>query len=378
MYDLIVIGCGGIGSATLHQAALKGWNVLGIEQFGLAHNKGSSHGQTRIIRKAYFEHPSYVPLAEEAFDRWDFLNKRHRTRPDIHPLFEQTGVLQIGLPDSEVIVGVRKSCELHGLQLEEFSADQIMQRLPLLKVESDHVGLFEPEAGFLRVEHCVAAHLAQAKKRGAKFAGETRVQSWTANADSVRVVTDGGNFDARRLAICAGAWSGGHLGDVPLELKVIAKQQNWYQIDRVEQKLVNDFPVVFIEQADGEQFYCLPELDSMGMKVARHTGGRVVDADTLDRNVDDDDLQRNGDFLERHFVHRKHRLVHHHTCMYTMSPDGHFVVDFHPAHRNVAFAAGLSGHGFKFAPVLGHRIVEMLDGGSDPSMDFLSLKRFSK
>jgi len=377
MYDLIVIGCGGIGSATLHQAVLKGWNVLGIEQFGLAHNKGSSHGQTRIIRKAYFEHPNYVPLAEEAFDRWDFLNKRHRTRPDIQPLFEQTGVLQIGKPDSEVILGVRKSCQEHGLQLEEFSAEQIMQRLPLLNVEPNHIGLFEPEAGFLRVEHCVAAHLAQAKKNGATFSGETRVESWTASDSSVEVVTDRGTIHAKRLAICAGAWSGSCLEGVGLELEVIAKQQNWYQIDRVEQKLVNDFPVVFIEQGDGEQFYCLPEIDSMGMKVARHTGGIVVDAETLDRKVDEDDLQRNGDFLDRHFVHRKHRLVHHHTCMYTMSPDGHFVVDFHPVHRNVAFAAGLSGHGFKFAPVLGNRIVEMLDANLDPTMNFLSMDRFA-
>ena len=377
MYDLIVIGCGGIGSATLHQAAIKGWKVLGIDQFGPAHNKGSSHGQTRIIRKAYFEHPNYVPLAEEAFERWDFLNKRHRTRPDIKPLFEQTGVLQIGKPDSEVIVGVRNSCEQHGLKLETFSPEQIMQRLPLLKIEDHHVGLFEPDAGFLRVEHCVAAHLAQAKKHSATMVYETRVDSWSASEDSVSVVTDKGSFEGRRLAICAGAWARGILQQTGLSLTVIAKQQNWYQIDRVEQKLVNDFPVVFIEQDDGEQFYCLPEIDSMGMKVARHTGGKVVDADTMDRSVDEEDCSLNEAFLDRHFIHRKHRLVHHHTCMYTMSPDGHFVMDFHGDHRNVAFAAGLSGHGFKFAPVLGNRLVEMLDGNPDPQMEFLSLKRFA-
>lgn len=376
-YDLIVIGFGGVGSATLYQAAKKGWSVLGIDQFGPVHTKGSTHGQTRIIRKAYFEHPNYVPLAEEAFERWDELNNRHRTRPDIKPLLEQSGLLQIGRPDSEVIEGVKASAAAHGLQLETFTPEQIHRRLPILNVAADHVGLFEPEAGFLRVEHCVAAHLAQAKKRGAKLAGETHVQSWTASENGVEVETDHGVYRAARLAICAGAWSARLLSGLGMNLTVLAKQQNWYQIDRVEQKFVNDFPVVFIEEDDGEQFYCLPELDSHGLKVCRHTGGEIVrDASTLDRELDPDDISRNEDFLDRRFHHSKHRLVHHSTCMYTMSADGHFIVDSHPEYSNVAFAAGLSGHGFKFAPVLGNRLVEMLDGNGDPDLEFLSLKRF--
>jgi len=377
-YDLIVIGCGGMGSAVLHQAAMKGWSVLGIEQFGPVHTKGSSHGQTRVIRKAYFEHPNYVPLAEEAFERWDYLNKRHRTRPEIKPLFESTGVLQVGKPDSEVIVGVQKSAAEFGLQLETFSPDQIMQRLPLLKIDSHHVGLFEPEAGFLRVEHCVAAHLAQAKKHGAVLQTECRVESWAVENEIAQVITDKGTFAGQRLAICGGAWAPKLLDGVELSLQVVAKQQSWYQIDRVEQKFVNDFPVVFFEQDDGEQFYCVPELDSMGMKVCRHTGGHSTTAAEMDRSVDKDDLQRAEAFLDRYFIHNRHRLVHHAACMYTNSSDGHFVVDVHPQHGNVAFAAGLSGHGFKFAPVIGNRIVELLDGNVDPAIEFLTAQRFSR
>ncbi len=377
VYDVIVIGFGGVGSAALYHAAKKGFSALGIDQFGPAHNKGSSHGQTRIIRKAYFEHPYYVPLAEEAFQRWDELNNRHRTRPDIKPLLEQTGVLQIGQPESEVIVGVQKSADEHDLKLERFSPDQIQQRLPILKVQPNHVGLFEPEAGFLRVEHCVAAHLAQARKRGAELRSDTRVLSWSATDEGVTVETDGETYHGRRLAICAGAWSKHLLAEVDVQLSVIAKQQNWYQIDRVEQKLVNDFPIVFIEEDDGEQFYCLPELDSLGMKVCRHTGGHQIEtADLLDCDVDKDELLLNEAFMDRSFHHSRHRLVHHSTCMYTMSHDGHFIVDKHPNHSNVAFAAGLSGHGFKFTPVLGHRLIEMLDGNHDSNLDFLSLKRF--
>jgi glycine/D-amino acid oxidase-like deaminating enzyme len=166
--------------------------------------------------------------------------------------------------------------------------------------------------------------------------------------------------------------------DLPkLDLTVIGKQQNWYQIDRVEQKLVNEFPIVFFEQNDGEQFYCLPELDSLGMKAARHTGGTEVhDASKLCRDVDNQELALVESFLKRHFHHTKRRLVHHSVCMYTMSVDGHFIVDTHPEHSNVVFAAGLSGHGFKFTPVLGQRMIEMLDGEHDPDLEFLSLKRF--
>jgi len=378
-HDLIVIGFGGVGSATLYQAAKKGWSVLGIDQFGPAHNKGSSHGQTRIIRKAYFEHPNYVPLAEEAFERWDELNDRHRTRPDIKPLFEQAGLLQIGRSECEVIEGVRASAARHKLKLESFTAEQIQQRLPILNVAPEHIGLYEPDAGFLRVEHCVAAHLAQAKNRGAELVREQKVLSWSASDSGVEVKTGQGTYRAARLAICAGAWSTRLLAELNIELQVIAKQQNWYQIDRVEQKYVNEFPVVFVEEDDGEQFYCIPEIDSHGLKVCRHTGGELVkDASLLDRELDKDDIKRNEEFLDRRFHHTKHRLVHHSTCMYTMSADGHFIVDRHPGHTNVAIAAGLSGHGFKFAPVIGNRLVEMLDGASDPNIKFLSLDRFKR
>lgn len=376
-YDLIVVGFGGVGSAALYHASKKGWSALGLDQFGPSHNRGSSHGQTRIIRKAYFEHPNYVPLAEEAFQRWDELNKRHRTRPDIKPLFEQTGVLQIGKPDSEVIEGVKRSAEEHELCIETTSPEKISERLPILKIDDSHIGLFEKEAGFLRVEQCIAAHLAQAKKRGATIVSDTHVHDWTASDDGVVVATSQGTFHGKRLVLSVGAWASTLLKIEGIELSVIPKQQNWYQIDRVEQKLVNNFPVVFIEQNDGQQFYCLPELDSLGMKVARHTGGEfVTDVNQLSRDVDPEELERVEEFMKNHFHHTKRRLVHHSLCMYTMSSDGHFILDRHPKYANVVFAAGLSGHGFKFTPVLGNRLVEMLDGSFDESLQFLSLKRF--
>lgn len=377
-YDLIVIGFGGVGSAALYHAAQKGWSVLGIDQFGPAHNKGSSHGQTRVIREAGFENPAYAPLAAEAFERWDELNKRHRTRPDIAPLFEQTGVLQIGSPESDTIKKVIALGSQRELQLVEFSAEEIQQRLPLLNVPGEQVGILEPNAGLLRVEHCVAAHLAQAKKRGAELSSDETVLAWSASSEGVEVTSERGTHRAARLAICAGAWTSGLLAEIGVPLKILAKQQHWFQIDRVEQKRVNQFPVVCVEQNRGEQYYCLPELDSHGMKVVRHSGGEEVEgAETLSRELDKKELSRVEAFLERYVHHQKHRLVHHSMCMYTHSPDGDFIIDRHPEHQHVAFATGLSGHGFRFTPVLGHRLVELLDGASHAELEFVSLSRFN-
>lgn len=377
-YDLIVIGFGGVGSATLYHAAKKGWSVLGIDQFGPAHNKGSSHGQTRVIREAGFENPAYAPLAAEAFERWDELNNRHRTRPDIAPLFEQTGVLQIAAARSETLQRIRAIGLQRDLKLVEYSAEEIQQRLPLLKVTDQQIGVLEPSAGLLRVEHCVAAHLAQAKKRGAVLSSDEEVFSWSASSEGVEVTTEQSTHRAARLAVCAGAWTHGLLAEIGVPLSILAKQQHWFQIDRVEQKLANKFPVVCIDEEDGEQYYCIPELDSHGMKVVRHTGGDEGEsAEKLSRELDTEELSRVEAFLDRHIYHQKHRLVHHAMCIYTNSADGDFVIDRHPDHPHVAFATGLSGHGFRFTPVLGHRLVEILDGAAPPELEFLSLKRFN-
>lgn len=377
IFDCIVLGFGGIGSAALRAAALRGWKTLGIDQYGPSHTKGSSHGQTRIIRRAYFEHPNYVPLAEEAFERWTELNKRHQTSLSVTPLLTESGLLQVGLPDSELITGVQRSAQAHGLTIENFNADEIMRRLPILKIDPAHVGIFEPGAGFLRVENGVAANIAQAIKHGASIEKETTVTGWSKQGDTITVETEEQKFECERLIVCAGPWSQSLLPEVELNLKLIAKQQQWFQIDRVDHKHVNQFPILFIEEDNGEQFYTLPEIDSLGMKVCRHTGGETItDPSQIDRNLDEVELGRNTDFLDRRMVHTKHRMVHHSMCMYSMSPDGHFIVDRHPQHEQVTFAAGLSGHAFKFAPVIADRLVKLLDGENDPTTDFLKLRSF--
>ena len=377
-YDCIVVGFGGVGSQALRFAAEKGWSVLGLDRFGPAHDQGSSHGQTRIIRRAYFEHPSYVPLANRSFEMWEELNRRHRTSIEFKQLINPVGLLQIGHRDSDVIEGVAKSAQQHNLRVEEFSAEQIEHRLPIFKIASDHVGLFEADAAFLRVEQCVAAAINQAILKGAKIQSNVAVHSWKQldGCRSIEIETSAGKFSCERLIISAGGWTTDLLKVVNLELQILQKQQHWFQIDRVDQKYENSFPCFLIEQNDGQCFYGIPEIDYLGMKVCEHSGGRRIDhPDDLNRGLNDEELKRTQSFMQQHLRFGHSRMVHHSCCMYTMSADGHFVVDRHPEFDNVVFATGLSGHGFKFAPAIGNRLIGLLEGEKDPDFDFLTLQR---
>ncbi len=376
-YDCIVLGFGGVGSAALRFAALKGWSVLGIDRFGPAHDRGSSHGRTRVIRKAYFEHPDYVPLLEQSYDLWDELNKRYRTNPSIPQLYEPTGVLTLGSPESETVRGVTAAAKQFDLPHERFTADEVRRRLPIFNLPDNFVGVFEQDAGYLLVEQCVTAMISQALRHGAELQVNTTVRGWNVDDGGlVSVETDRGTFTADRLVVAAGACSTEFLPFLRSQLTVVRKQQHWYQLDRVDQKAINDFPVFLIDQPNGELYYGVPEIDYLGMKICRHSGGHAVDDPTnIDRSLDAEELAAVESMMDERLVFGRKRLVHHSICPYTMSADGHFLVDRVPEHENVVFAAGLSGHGFKMTPVIGNYLVELLEGNARPEFEFLQLDR---
>ncbi|MCH2180149.1 MAG: N-methyl-L-tryptophan oxidase [Mariniblastus sp.] len=369
VYDCIVLGLGGVGSAALRAAAVRGWKTLGIEQFGVVHDRGSSHGQTRIIRTAYFEHPDYVPLARRAWRAWEELQTECR-----QPLVEKTGLLQMGPPDGEVVQGVLASAEQHGLTVDTLTPDEVILRFPAFKPAPGQIGLFEEPAGFLRVETCVASLLKSARSAGATIVANAEVESFDVAANGViSLETTEGTYQAERLIVAAGPWTQRVLKEMDLHFKVIRKQQQWFQIDRVDTKWENGFPCYLFETENGI-FYGFPEIDRLGMKVAEHTGGEpVADPSGLDRETNRNDQQRCEHFLDGHMNFTKRRLVHDSACMYTMSPDGHFVIDRHPQIDNVVFAGGMSGHGFKFLPVIAQQLVDLLDAKSDPLFDFLRM-----
>jgi len=371
--EVIVLGLGGVGSAALHHVASRGKRVLGIDRFPDGHDRGSSHGQTRVIRQAYFEHPDYVPLLREAYRWW------HRLEAEVDErLFHQVGLLQVGSPEGVVISGVRQAAQTHGLEIEELDAEAIRPRFPGVAVGADDVGLFESQAGYLMVERCVLAHLRAARQAGAQTLTDRQAVGWESTPAGVVVRTDNGEtFCADRLILAPGAWAGDLLGDLGVQLRVLRKHLHWYAVDETVYQQANGFSTFMFEVPEGI-FYGFPAFDSLGLKVAEHTGGELVDDPlNVSRSPDPEDDGRVRDFLDCYLPYVGTQRTRHATCLYTMSPDEHFLLDRHPRDERVAFAAGLSGHGFKFASVLGQALADLaIDGGSELPIDFLSLGRF--
>ncbi|HMP77966.1 MAG TPA: N-methyl-L-tryptophan oxidase [Pirellulaceae bacterium] len=371
-YDLIVCGVGGIGSAALYAAARAGLRVIGVEQFGYAHDRGSSHGQTRIIRTAYFEHPDYVPLAQQSWQQWELIQSQCE-----QPLMRRTGLIQIGPSESSIIQGVRASADQHRLPVSHLTADDIMSRWPVLNVPRDWVGVFEEQAGYLRVERCIAHLIALAKKQGAHFAPNQSIISWRVADDGrIHVRTTANEFVARRAVFTAGPWSSDFLNGLGIRLEVVRKQQHWFQIDRPDIHEALGMSCFLFDQPAGGVFYGFPALDSLGVKIAEHSGGQSVgNPSEVDRALDQSDLDRVMEFARARFCFSRVRMTHYSVCMYTKSPDEHFIVDRHPRWPQIAFVCGLSGHGFKFAPVLGQHVVGLLTDAPNPHCHFLGMAR---
>jgi sarcosine oxidase len=370
-YDRIVLGLGGAGSAALWQLARRGVRVLGLEQFTAAHDRGSSHGHTRIIRQAYFEHSMYVPLLLRAYELWGQIEHLVQKR-----LFCQVGLLEVGPPDGVVLPGIERSVAEHGLQLERFSSAELARRFSSFRIPPGMQAVFEPTAGFLFVEQCVAACLDLARREGAIIHWQTPVTGIDWGDADVVVHTATDSFRAGGLICCAGAWSPALLPQLP-PMRVLRKHLHWLAADPASWHVDAGCPVFFFEMPEG-YFYGFPAVDSRGVKLAEHSGGEIVeDPAHLRRDLDECDLARVRAFAAKCLPTVAGPETDHAVCMYTMTPDEHFVVDVHPDHSRVVIAAGLSGHGFKFASVLGEILAQLsLDGGTSLPIDPLRMARF--
>lgn len=369
--EVIVLGLGGVGSAALERLAQRGVRALGIDRFAPPHHRGSSHGRTRIIRQAYLEHPNYVPLLLRAYELWRELEQRSSRR-----LLEVTGLLQVGPADGDVVRGVVASAERWNLPIERLSAKEIECHFPGFCVERGHCGVLESTAGCLRVEQCVETMLQQARLHGAECRINEVVESWQADAHGVTVHTDAGTYRAERLVIAAGAWAGRVLASLGLPLRVLRKGQFWFRAVAGQYSAAAGCPAFLFETPHGI-YYGLPALDGPEVKVAEHSGGRPMDDPlALDHAVDAEELARVQSFAATALPHLSGELTHHEGCLYTLTPDEHFIVDRHPEHDRVVLAAGLSGHGFKFAPVLGEALADLaIDGRTSLPIDFLRCAR---
>ena len=373
-FDVVIAGMGGIGGSAAFQIAARGAKVLALDPFPIAHAHGSSHGQTRLIRLAYFEHPDYVPLLVRAWELWRDLERRTGRR-----LLSESGLVMAGPPDGEVIAGAVRAAETHGLPLERLSAGDACRRWPQFRLPDSWAVVHERQAGYLAVEACVAAHAEAAEQAGATLEIGTRVLDWRSEGGGVVVKTELGDVHADQLVLAPGPWAGDIVRLPRVPLVVLRKSLFWYRPDHAASASFAAATMpCFAFDAPAGFFYGFPSLDDRGVKIAEHSGGSVVDDPLdVDRRIDDLERQRVEAISDAHLPDLGTTLTDHAVCLYTMSPDRHFVVGRHPDHERVVIAAGFSGHGFKFASVLGEAIAEItLDGNTRLPIDFLSPSRF--
>jgi sarcosine oxidase len=372
-HDCIVVGTGGVGSAALFHLARRGLRVLGIDRFPPGHDRGSSHGETRVIRLAYAEHPDYVPLLRRSYTLWDELAAERG-----ESLFHRTGIIQIGPEKGLLLSGVVESAARHRLEIERLEAREIERRHPGFRVPETMVGILERNAGFLLPEACVRAHAELAQAAGATILASESVRSWKVEGRGVSVRTATSEHHADRLVIAAGPWARELLSDLGVPLTVLRKPLFWFDTPTSSYAESSGFPVFLFDRPDGI-FYGFPAIDERGLKCAVHSGGAAVtDPLTVDRRleVDADDEARLESFLRIHLPGVNFHVNHHVVCFYTMTPDEHFVVDRHPASDRVVFAAGLSGHGFKMTTALGEILADLvLHGRTEHPIGFLGLGR---
>ncbi len=356
-FDVVIVGLGAMGSAVACHLSRRGERVLGLDRFAPPHALGSSHGQTRIIREAYFEHPIYVPLVQRAYELWSALE-----RETGRTLFRETGGLMIGKPDGAVVAGARRSAKEHSLTHEVFSAAEVRARFPALQPTDEMLAVWEPRAGILFPEICVEAHLTMARTQGADLRSDEPVLSWEVDGDGVRVLTAKGGYRARQLVLTAGSWIHSLLGDMKLPLSVERQVQLWFEPKHRVPFQPERCPIHIWEHEPGRFFYGFPDLGG-GVKVARHHEGEMVDPDFVNREVLPEEVEAMRTLVRQFLPDAEGSLRSAAVCMYTNAPDGHFFIDRHPAHPRVLIASPCSGHGFKFSSVIGEVMADLLTEG---------------
>lgn len=404
-FDVIVVGLGAVGSAACYELARRGVKVLGLEQLSIPNTAGSHHGDSRMIRLAYYEHPDYVPLLRRTYERWEELEEVAGER-----LLVKTGGLYMGRmePPGELVPESLRAAREHDLPHELLDGDELRRRFPLFELPEGYGGLWEPEAGFLLPERAIAAHVRLALEAGARANGEHRVTGLSVSSRDVIVDTEHGPYTADHVILAGGAWSDELLEaiDVAVELRTTRQVVGWvWPAERPERFGLGELPVWAVESENagrtlephqspwgaegrddpGGLWYGLPMLGELsprpGMKVGHHYPGPVVDPNHQEvRMPRSDDAERMLPHIARYVPEAVGSLLGLGVCLYTLSPDGHFVLDRHPEHpQRVSFACGLSGHGFKLAPVLGEALADWaLEGTTELPVEFLGLERFGE
>jgi len=376
-FEVIVIGAGGVGSAAAYYLSKAGKQVLLLEQFELNHQNGSSYGHSRVIRYTY-DNPVYVDLMRDAYPLWFEV----QAEAD-EPLYVKTGGLDFGFPETDTFQRMKASLDASGLDYEHLSEAEIAQRYPQFSLEDGMEGLFHADSGLLRASRCVLAHTRLAQDRGATVMDQTPVLSVTPTAYGVEVRTDHERYTCDRIVLTAGSWAKGLLADqgIDLPLKIMPCQLAFYQPENAADFEPGKFPVFFAHMNGdyGEMPYGIPHEDpSIGLKITTFYGWDTVERPSdVDYTPSLEWTERVRGFASQFIPAAAGPLLHTRRCLYTLTPDKHFVVDQHPSHPQVVIGAGFSGHGFKFTTLMGKMLADLAINGSTPhDTSLFKLARF--
>ncbi len=380
-YDVIVLGVGSMGSATCYFLAKQGYKVLGLEQFDIPHDQGSHSGQSRIIRKAYFEHPDYVPLLKRAYENWKEIEAATGSQ-----IYFPTGLLYAGKPDDILIRGVRESATKYKLKVDSLTHAELNDRFPQFQIPENYDILFEPEAGFVTPERAILNYVEQAIKNGAHIHTKAKTLAWEKVDEIIRVKTAEETYTGKKLIITAGAWSGTLIPGLSSQLKVTRQVIGWVNPNEFKSFEIGQFPCWMIDdEIQNGMYYGFPILPAgkfgapIGLKVALHYPGIVSDPEHVNRIPSKEDEGDLIDALNKYLpggYSSTHVLK---TCLYTNTPDENFIIDFLPDYnQQVVFAAGFSGHGFKFISVVGEIMADLaMKGKTELPIQFLSVDRLN-
>ena len=373
-YDAIVIGVGGMGSAAVYHLARRGLQVLGLEKHAIPHEMGSSHGYSRMIRYTLQEHPSYVPLVRRSYELWHEMEETAGEE-----LMVTTGSIRAGAPDSPFFLNAQEACDLHSIPYEILTAAEVNKRFPGYRFPEEISSVYQADGGFLLPERCILTHVQAAERAGADVHSQETVLDWGVRGDGVQVRTDRDTYTAGRLVVTAGPWAANLVPELAAYAVPERQVMGWFQPKRPELYAAEAFPVFGVFTEEG-RYYGFPSHAVPGFKIGRaHHLLQKVDPDAIDREVhpEDEDILRQA--VNRYFPLAAGKLLDGKTCMYTNTPDEHFMIGTLDGQPQVSVAAGFSGHGFKFASVIGEIMADLAqNGATEHDINLFRLDRFKE
>jgi sarcosine oxidase len=362
-----------MGSAAAYHLARRGLSVAAVEQFAPGHDRGSSHGLSRIIRLAYFEHPSYVPLLQRAFTLWRELEEESG-----ESLLHVTGGLDAGMPGSRVLEGSLESCRVHGLRHEVLPGREVNERFPGYALPDEYRAVFQPDGGFLEPERCIQAHVRLARAHGADVRTGARVIDWRVERGAMVIALDGGEVRGKQVVLCAGAWTPVVVPALAPLLRPERQVVGWFGISGEGTFDPKRFPVFVLTTPDGI-FYGFPQHGVPGFKIGKyHHRAELVDPDAVTRSVSAEDEAVLRSCVQSHFRDADGPLLRASTCIFTNTPDEHFIIDRLPDTPGALVVSACSGHGFKFCSVIGEAVADLVaEGTTSHDLALFGLARFN-